>query len=243
MFADSLLQVSQRERSRRGYATLISFTLESLAVGVVLLLPLLYLQGLPQVQMAMLSLPVSPVAPLPPAKHARAVHSASNLTSDGHAIMPLQIPEHPAQIQDESAPAPVDISQLAVLGGRGDPTGRNPLVGSPATGLFNVAPPPPVVVTRPPHVSHLMDGYLIYRVQPEYPPLARQARIQGSVVLHALISRDGRIEKLQVVSGHPMLVQSAINAVSHWRYRPYVLNNEPVEIETQITVNFTLTGG
>jgi protein TonB len=218
--------------------------LESLAVGAVLLLPLLYVQGLPHMETAMLSLPLSSVAPLPPAKHARAVHSDNNLAPDGHVVTPLEIPEHPAQIHDESAPAPADISQLAVLGGRGDPTGRNLFVGSSATGLLNIAPPPPPMVRKPLlRISHLMDGYLIYRVQPEYPPLARQARVQGSVVLHALISRHGRIEKLQVVSGHPMLVQSAINAVSHWRYRPYVLNNEPVEVETQITVNFTLTGG
>jgi len=84
---------------------------------------------------------------------------------------------------------------------------------------------------------------LIYRVQPEYPALARQARIQGTVILHALISREGRIENLQLVSGHPMLVQAATAAVRQWRYRPYVLNDQAVEVETQITVNFTLSGG
>jgi len=89
----------------------------------------------------------------------------------------------------------------------------------------------------------MMEGNLIQRVQPEYPPLARQARIQGIVILRAIISREGRIEKLQLVSGHPMLVQAAIDAVRQWRYRPYLLNDQPVEVETQITVNFTLTSG
>ena len=88
-----------------------------------------------------------------------------------------------------------------------------------------------------------MEGNLIYRVQPQYPALARQARVQGIVVLHATISREGRIENLQVVSGPPLLVKSAIDAVLQWRYRPYYLNNEPVEVETQVTVNFTLSGG
>ena len=87
----------------------------------------------------------------------------------------------------------------------------------------------------------MMEGNLIYRVQPQYPPLARQARVQGMVVLRAMISRQGKIENLQVVSGHPLLVQSAINAVFEWRYRPYYLNNQPVEVETWITVNFTLS--
>ena len=81
------------------------------------------------------------------------------------------------------------------------------------------------------------------RVQPLYPPLARQARIQGQVVIRAVISRNGMIENLQVLSGHPMLVQAAIDAVKQWRYRPYFLNGEPVEVETQVTVNFLLSGG
>jgi protein TonB len=89
----------------------------------------------------------------------------------------------------------------------------------------------------------MMEGNLIYRVQPQYPQLARQARVQGVVVLRAVISREGKIENLQLVTGHPLLVQSAMDAVSQWRYRPYFLNNEPVEVETQVTVNFTLSGG
>jgi len=89
----------------------------------------------------------------------------------------------------------------------------------------------------------MMEGNLIYRVQPVYPLLARQARIQGTVLLRAVISREGTIENLQVVSGHPMLVQSAIDAVRHWRYRPYFLNDQAVEVETEITVNFVLSGG
>jgi protein TonB len=88
----------------------------------------------------------------------------------------------------------------------------------------------------------MMEGNLIYRVQPQYPQLARQARVQGVVVLRAVISREGKIENLQLVTGHPLLVQSAMEAVRQWRYRPYFLNNEPVEVETQVTVNFTLSG-
>jgi protein TonB len=88
-----------------------------------------------------------------------------------------------------------------------------------------------------------MEANLMQRVQPLYPPLARQARIQGQVVIRAVISRNGMIENLQVLSGHPMLVQAAIDAVKQWRYRPYFLNGEPVEVETQVTVNFLLSGG
>jgi protein TonB len=88
----------------------------------------------------------------------------------------------------------------------------------------------------------MMEGNLVHKVQPAYPPLARAARIQGSVVLRAIISRAGTIENLQVLSGHSLLVQAAIDAVRQWRYRPYNLNGEPVEVETQVTVNFILSG-
>ena len=88
----------------------------------------------------------------------------------------------------------------------------------------------------------MLEGSLIRRVQPAYPPLARAARIQGPVVLAAIISKAGVIENLRVLSGHPMLAPAAIDAVSQWRYRPYILNSEPVEVETQITVNFVLGG-
>ena len=86
----------------------------------------------------------------------------------------------------------------------------------------------------------MLEGTLIRRVQPVYPPLARSARIQGSVVLAAVISKTGTIENLTLISGHPMLVPAALQAVSQWRYRPYVLNGEAIEVDTQITVNFIL---
>ena len=103
-----------------------------------------------------------------------------------------------------------------------------------------ILPPAPAVHTI--RVSHISEGNLIRKVQPVYPPLARAARIQGEVVLQAMISKEGTIENLQVVNGHPMLAGAAIDAVRQWRYRPYILNNDPVEVETQITVKFSLSG-
>ena len=89
----------------------------------------------------------------------------------------------------------------------------------------------------------MMEGNLIFRVQPDYPSLARQVRVQGQVILRAVISREGTIENLQVLSGHPMLVRAAVEAVRQWKYRPYLLNGEPVEVETEVKVNFILSGG
>jgi len=104
----------------------------------------------------------------------------------------------------------------------------------------------PVIPSRPKQIdkifrrSEMLQGMLIRKVEPKYPPLAMQARIQGPVVLAAVISKAGTIDNLRLISGHPLLVQAAIDAVSQWRYRPYVLNDELIEVDTQITVNFVL---
>jgi TonB family protein len=88
--------------------------------------------------------------------------------------------------------------------------------------------------------SSVMQGLLLQKVAPVYPPLARQARIQGSVILKVVINKSGDVESTQLFSGHPMLAPAAIEAVKQWEYKPYLLNGEPVEVETRVTVNFTL---
>jgi len=110
---------------------------------------------------------------------------------------------------------------------------------------------PPV---EPPHISQpaqqekrplklsegVLQAQLVSRIEPRYPPLALQTRQEGTVVLHAIISRDGRINAVEVVSGSPLFLQAALDAVRQWRYRPTLLNGEPVEVETTITVMFRL---
>ena len=89
----------------------------------------------------------------------------------------------------------------------------------------------------------IVQGLMLKKVPPVYPPLAKQARIQGTVLLKVTISKSGDVENLQLISGHPMLAPAAIEAVKQWKYKPYLLNGEPVEVETQVQVNFTLAGG
>jgi protein TonB len=102
-------------------------------------------------------------------------------------------------------------------------------------------PPAPVALpAKAPPVSRWMEANLVRKVQPVYPALARSTGIQGSVVLRALIGRDGQIEQVSVIHGHPWLVKAAVDAVSQWLYRPYFLNDQAVEVETEITVNFML---
>src|SRR5262249_29371920 len=103
--------------------------------------------------------------------------------------------------------------------------------------------PAPVLQTATPEprkLSHLEPGQIIRQVSPAYPPLARAMGVQGEVVLRAIISRTGELEQLEVISGHPLLVRAATDAVGQWKFRPYILNGVPVEVETRISVNFIL---
>jgi periplasmic protein TonB len=176
--------------------------------------------------------------------HVRAVAASTSNRQRNVLITPPNIPnviEIPHESEAPAAPdLPVGFSVSDGTAGRG---ALNPVFGSIGEGTNPIVLLPPPPVARQPRPSRMMEGNLIYRVHPVYPLLARQARIQGKVLLRAVISREGAIENLQVVSGHPMLVQSAIDAVRQWRYRPYFLNDQAVEVETQVTVKFVLSGG
>jgi protein TonB len=111
------------------------------------------------------------------------------------------------------------------------------VLNSTPTAVPKVATPNKIRVSQ-----GVSEGLLQHKVTPQYPPLARQARIQGDVILKAVIGKDGSIQNLQVVSGHPMLSAAAINAVKQWKYKPYYLNGQPVEVETTIDVKFTIAG-
>jgi periplasmic protein TonB len=244
MFADLLSDSQWSNHSHRGWTTLVSFTLQALMVSGLLFLPLLYTEGLPRLAMlAPLLAPAPPPAPLAASRHAISVaHVQSNLVGT-QLLAPSQIPHDVTMLQETVPPPPVDASTLGgVSHGLGDPNGRGTVLDSiSGSNLSVVLPPPPA--ERHFRVSRMMEGNLVHRVQPDYPALARQVRVQGQVVLRAMISREGVIENLQVLSGHPMLIPAAVDAVRQWRYRPYVLNGEPVEVETQVTVNFVLSGG
>ena len=231
------------ERSRRGLTTLTSLGLQAVAVGFLLALTLLRPVGLPLLRPV--SPPVSlgqPLAEVPVTTRSQA--GANRATqSDASAVVWRQPRSIPRSIlsdaSDDGAPVLPALGSTAVgtTGGHGLPDGLRDAYGSGSVPIMPVAPKP---VAPPLRISHMSEGDLVYNVLPAYPPLARSARVQGTVVLQAIISRQGAIENLRMLSGHPMLVRSAIDAVRQWRYRPYILNGEPVEVETQITVTFSL---
>jgi len=243
MFAPSLLESNWANRSHPGWTTLASFAMQTLAVGTLLTLPLLYTEGLPKLRLTTIGAPVGP----PPGRRAEGVRRASGpsrpLLRTAELMAPPSIPPTIDRTA-EPIPGPADDCPTCVPGGPGDPSaGNNPIWGAIPSSNPSPAPIPTLKPAPPPRVSRMMEGNLIYKPQPPYPPMARAARIQGPVVLRAIISKAGTIENLQTLSGHPLLVPAALEAVKHWRYRPYVLNGEPVEVETQITVNFILSGG
>jgi protein TonB len=163
---------------------------------------------------------------------------------NGQLRTPTKIPQKVQMIKEDEAPPP-EMSTGGVVGGvpGGVPGGQ---MGGVIGGIISSTPVAVPKVATPQRVRvslGVSQGLLVKRVQPNYPPLARQARIQGTVLLQAEISKDGTIENLRLISGHPMLAPAAIEAVKQWRYRPYMLNGEPVAVETQVQVNFTLSGG
>jgi periplasmic protein TonB len=237
MFADSFCDSGWSNRSHRGWATLISFAVQAFAVGCLLLVPLLYTQGLPRLSLLAPLLVPAPPPNAPPAERRSIPPAAAQSNQIGiNLLSPTEIPRNITMLTEKTAPPAIDAAGFGVSHGFGEGRGNvfNSVFASEA-----VLPPP--AVHHPP-VSRMMEGNLILRVQPDYPVLAKQARVQGKVVLRAMISREGKIENLQVLSGHPMLVRAAVDAVRQWRYRPYALNGEPVDVETEVTVNFVLDG-
>jgi protein TonB len=241
MFADSLLE-SNWESSHRGWTTLASFALQTLGIAMLLAFPLIYTEGLPKLHLLSVAAPIGPPRGQPPpvAHHPAANPAQSNLFH-GIVVAPGYIPTIVDHLVEKSSPEDSAPCSFCVPGSTGSAQGTNSIINSIGVAVPVVPSPPPTV--RPPRISHMMVGNLIYRVQPIYPPLARAARVQGQVMIRAVISRNGTIENLQTISGHPMLVRAALDAVLQWRYRPYILNGDPVEVETQVTVNFSLSGG
>ena len=157
---------------------------------------------------------------------------------------PTKIPKKIEMIKEDSAPPP--SVGVVGMGGMTGGSANGVLGGIP--GGFGAAPAPkvtaaPVKPVGPARISGgVMAGTIIEKTQPVYPPIARAAHVSGAVVLHAIIGKNGSIQNLQVISGPEMLRASALDAVQHWRYKPYLLNGEPTEVDTTITVNFNFGG-
>jgi protein TonB len=236
MFEDSTFESTGRIRTRSRGWMVATFTTNSAVLVALALFPLLYPEALPRVaNIFLMTIPPpqqEPPQPPPQQQSMPRVAQVSEIVGQ-KLIAPPVIPRNPYV---PNAPEPIQLNTAANWG---DSQSAGPGMGAfrKRGGEPSVRPAPQ---TRARVSQGVMDGLLIGRVIPEYPPIAKEAGIEGTVILQATISVSGTIENLHVVSGPEMLRRAALDAVSRWRYRPYLLNGEPVEVETTVNVRFTL---
>jgi periplasmic protein TonB len=238
---DELVESSVvRKKTNTGWAVILSTAVQVCVLIVLVLIPLIYTQALPKAMMATLLVapPPPPPPPPPPAEVPKVIKPVARLIQQGKLVQPRAIPKEVAVFKEAELPPEAPVSNSGVLGG----VDQGLLGGLGAGPAVTAPPPPPPKQQRIKLGGQVVAAKLLAQPQPVYPPLARQARIQGNVVLHAIIDKDGRVGELQVISGHPLLVQSALDAVKNWRYQPTQLNGDAVEVDTTITVSFVLGG-
>lgn len=241
MFEDSLVESTGKFRTNRGKTTTLAFVIQGTILGIMILIPLIYTEALPTKQLMTMLVAPPPPPPLPPPPPAE-VHVMKHVSEivEGQLRTPTKIPNKIVKIVEDEQPAPNTGVTGGVVGGVAGGS-----AGGVLGGVLSAANTPPPKIAAPQKVrvsSGVAAGNLINHPNPQYPAIARQARISGTVVLAATISKNGTIENLHVLSGHPMLTQAALDAVRQWRYKPYMLNGEPTEVETTVTVNFNLGG-
>lgn len=251
MFEQSLMGVGKKQQ--KSWTLGAAVCLQTAMVGAGLMVPLVNPELLPDV--ALTSLFFEPSPPPPAGAKASEMRVAqapqTRQSADGRMFEPPRVPAAVHRFVD--APEP-EAQGTGVEGGVGSGVpGGSPdgVIGSFLRSLEGPPPPPERPAAQelrresaPVRIrvgGEVQDALLVHRVMPVYPAIAKQTRTQGVVILTAVISREGRIAQLQVVSGNVLLVQAAIDAVKQWRYRPTMLNGEPVEVLTSIQVNFTLT--
>ena len=236
MFEDSLMESGGRIKTNQKWTGLISTLVQLALVGFLVLLPLIFTEALPKGTLTtwLVAPPPPPPPPPPAAPKIEHVQRVSEIV-DGALRAPTKIPKQVKMIQEDEAPPPSTGVVGGVVGGvPGGSTGGviGGIIGS-------TAPPPKVAAPQKLRVSSgVVEGLKLNAPNPTYPQMARIAHIQGNVVLQATISKTGTVENLRAMQGHPILIQAALDAVRQWKYKPYILNGEPVEVETTITVQF-----
>jgi protein TonB len=234
MFEDSTFECMGKIRTRSRGWMIATFTFNGAILLAMVVIPLIYPEALPRQAIAfLLTAPPPPAPQAPPQQPAHAVHGGSQMVG-GQVFAPRRIPPG---IFIASGPEPAFTP--GIPGGLPD-TGIPGGTGS----VLQTTTMPRVVhpeVKAPVRVSSAVEaGLLIQKTIPTYPPLAKAMHIEGTVVLEASISKAGTIENLHVVSGPAMLQQAALDAVKTWRYRPYLLDGDPVAVETTVNVIFIL---
>ena len=235
-------------KTNKTWTVLVSFIGQMLLLGIAILIPMIYFDALPRTQLTgfLVAPPPPPPPPPPPAAvPVKMVKVIPRQFDAGRLMAPKAVPKDIAIIREDELPPPSSGVVGGIAGGvAGGALGG--VIGGIVGSMPSVAPPPPPPVVKQAAPTRIRVGgqvqaaNLIKQPKPIYPPLAKQARISGVVRFNALIGKDGTIQNLTLVSGHPLLVPAAQEAVKQWLYKPTLLNGEPVEVATVIDVNFTL---
>ena len=256
--AEMFSQTFVEGKTKKTWTVLVAFTAQVVLLIVAVILPMIYFDVLPKttLQTMLIAPPPPPPPPPPPAAPApvKIVKVIPRQFDAGKLMAPKVVPKEIAQIKEEELP-PATSGAVGVVGGvPGGVAGGTPggvlggIIGSVPSAAPPPPPPPPVKKEEKPAApkritigGNVQQAKLVRQPKPVYPPLAKQARISGVVHLAAVISANGTIQDLKVISGHPLLIPAALDAVKQWVYQPTLLNGEPVEVQTQIDVNFTLS--
>jgi protein TonB len=231
---DQLVVSGDMQKTNKPWAVGLSALVQFLILGVMILIPLIYTEALPKGMLNTFLVAPAPPPPPPPPQPIVKIIKAPKIINIQKMVAPTVIPKNIAVVKDE-APVIYTNSSEGVAGGTGNVLGG--LIGS---GPAGPPPPKPVTPSRIRVGGSVESASLINKVTPQYPPIAKTAHVSGTIVLHAVISKDGSIQELQYVSGPPLLMKAAMDAVKEWRYKPTTLNGEPVEVDTTIDVVFTL---
>jgi protein TonB len=237
MFEDSTFESTGKIKTRSRRWMVVTLAMNGTVLAILVLIPLVFPDALPRHMIA--TLLVAPEAPKPepppePLRQRTAAPGSHSEYDNGRITAPPSIPTRIRMFNAPEHPIPNDF---ALNLGSGMPDGNSPFGnGHPVT---VVHPPVPASIRLS---SKLVEGNIVYKSIPQYPAIAKAVGAQGTIVLQAMISKTGTIENLHVISGPPMLQQAAIDAVKTWRYKPYMLNGQAVEVETTVNVIFKLEG-
>jgi periplasmic protein TonB len=235
MFEDATFESTGKIRTRSRRWMLVTFALNASVLLAFILIPLIYPEAIPRIPSIWLVEAPEPLPEEPRPVHvppgAVVVHTEFN---PNIFTAPRTIPTGiPADTRIEIDEPPGVWDEMGSNGNNTSPD--NPFGAGRRTQVVESKPKGPIPVS-----TGVMQGLLIRQVVPNYPPIPKAAHLEGTVVLTATISKAGRIENLRVVSGSAMFTQAAMDAVAQWVYRPYLLNGQPVEVETSVNVVFKL---
>lgn len=234
---DELVESTSKKKTHKVWSVWLSAGIQGVILGILILIPLIYTSALPKTLMStFLVAPPPPPPPPPPPAVVKVIKVLPKLIQQGKLQAPTVIPKKIEMIHEEPQP---DVGMVGGVPG-GVPGGSaGGVLGGIIGGAPGLAPPP-----KPPERirigGNVMAARIISQPSPVYPAIARTARIQGTVVLHGIIGKDGTVKEIQYLSGPPLLMHSCMDAVRQWRYSPYLLNNEPVEVDTTISCVFKM---